>query len=77
MTDSDRIVKNFGAVRVLAKPGYPPSCDIVVQVMRPAGWWVEVYRVNDVKDMFALEKASAFAEQTRKGEAHATSPDPL
>jgi hypothetical protein len=62
MTDSDRIKLSLGTVRILAKPGYPPSVDLVVQALE-GGQWEEVYRVNDMKEEFALEKAHAFATQ--------------
>lgn len=78
MTDSDREYQRgaFGPhVRIVCKPAYPPSCDLVVQVrdetVRPTErpgdtGWAELGRYNDMSDDYAYTRATERALAARR-----------
>lgn len=77
MRDSDRELTRgqYGPhVRIVCKPSYPPSCDLVVQVRDEKATnpdftgdtgWAELGRFNDMSDDFAHLNAHNLAVSSR------------
>lgn len=56
------------SIRVITKPGPPPSCDMFVQIKdttHPEGWRT-CWRTNDMSNEFAHTECHAMAQNLRK-----------